>query len=245
MANGTYIYNQGTQLIGSGSSAYWSNVYGGGDVEVEKGGTAYFTQVNGQAFNLGIMEVKTDGSAGGTTINQYGIQDVDGLAHATEINDGGRQFVRAGGTANETYVQSFGAQIVEAWGDAINTTIYDHGIELVQANGWTQGVTFSGQYGLLDLASADSVSATDGISGFGYTDQIDLRNIKFAGDTTKTFSQGVLTVTEGSTTAQLALIGQYTAGDFSLASDGHGGTMITGINPAEGTALAVNPLHSA
>jgi hypothetical protein len=36
----------------------------------------------------------------------------------------------------------------------------------------------------------------------------------------------VLTVTDGTHTASVVLLGQYTAGQFTSASDGHGGTSI-------------------
>jgi hypothetical protein len=38
---------------------------------------------------------------------------------------------------------------------------------------------------------------------------------------------GTLTVTDGVDTANIALIGQYTASEFALSNDGHGGTLIT------------------
>src|SRR5258708_7623004 len=38
---------------------------------------------------------------------------------------------------------------------------------------------------------------------------------------------GTLTVTDGVHTANIALLGAYIAGNFTAASDGHGGTLIT------------------
>lgn len=35
------------------------------------------------------------------------------------------------------------------------------------------------------------------------------------------------TVSDGTHTAELALLGQYTADDFAASSNGHGGTLIT------------------
>jgi hypothetical protein len=40
-------------------------------------------------------------------------------------------------------------------------------------------------------------------------------------------SGGVLTVSDGVHTADIALLGQYAASSFVTASDGHGGTLIT------------------
>lgn len=36
-----------------------------------------------------------------------------------------------------------------------------------------------------------------------------------------------LTVTEGALSAKITLLGQYAAGQFHAASDGHGGTLVT------------------
>jgi hypothetical protein len=41
------------------------------------------------------------------------------------------------------------------------------------------------------------------------------------------FLSGTLTVTDGVHAANIALIGQYTASEFALSNDGHGGTLIT------------------
>ena len=40
-------------------------------------------------------------------------------------------------------------------------------------------------------------------------------------------ASGTLTVTDGTRTAHLALLGQYTVTDFITAADGQGGTLIT------------------
>ena len=60
-----------------------------------------------------------------------------------------------------------------------------------------------------------------------------MRDIVFAEKTRVSFKEdknnlsGTLTVTDGTHTASLTLLGQYSANQFSLASDGHGGTMVT------------------
>jgi hypothetical protein len=37
---------------------------------------------------------------------------------------------------------------------------------------------------------------------------------------------GTLTVTDGTHTAKLEMLGQYSLGSFNLTTDGHGGTLI-------------------
>ena len=59
---------------------------------------------------------------------------------------------------------------------------------------------------------------------------IDCADINFAtvtlGYTGNTLS-GILTVSDGTHTAQLAMLGNYTIGNFNKANDGHGGTLVT------------------
>ena len=80
---------------------------------------------------------------------------------------------------------------------------------------------------ILDHSSSD---VPDEIYGFASGDQIDLKDINFAAGHTLTFNaalnESTLSVTDGTHTANLNFIGNYTAGSFSLASDGHGGTLV-------------------
>jgi hypothetical protein len=76
---------------------------------------------------------------------------------------------------------------------------------------------------LLDLTKATTFKGT--IQDFAVVDKIDL--IKTA-ETSYSFANGVLTVKDNSkTVASLHFSGTYTTGDFTLSSDGHGGTFIT------------------
>ena len=62
---------------------------------------------------------------------------------------------------------------------------------------------------------------------------IDLPDIVFGAQTTLAYSQnaagtgGTLTVSDGRHAAAIALIGNYMAGTFVVAADGHGGTLVT------------------
>jgi hypothetical protein len=58
---------------------------------------------------------------------------------------------------------------------------------------------------------------------------LDLADIGFTSGVTKatykgTTASGTLTVTDGTHTARIILIGNYTASTFTASSDGHGGT---------------------
>src|SRR5262249_43156843 len=139
------------------------------------------------------------GIAIGTTVNSGGFEDVlNGTASATTIN-GGKVEVESGGSIG------------------------------------SGPITFTNAGGILQLDASQSFHGT--IAGFasppGVIEEIDLGDISFAKKTKVSFKEaqdktsGTLTVTDGTHTASLTLLGQYSAQDFSLSSDGHGGTMVT------------------
>jgi choice-of-anchor A domain-containing protein len=110
------------------------------------------------------------------------------------------------------------------------------GLDLIGASSAT--VTFSsGVAGTLELDN--SALFTGHIAGFGGQDGIDLADIGFGTQTTLAYLQnqtntsGVLTVSDGAHTANLALLGQYMASSFAVASDGHGGTLISDPPPSQ------------
>ena len=92
-------------------------------------------------------------------------------------------------------------------------------------------VTFAGPTGTLQLHVSSSL--TGQISGFGAQDGIDLADVSFGANTTLGYTPnnsstgGVLAVSDGTHTANLALLGNYMASSFVIASDGHGGTLLT------------------
>ena len=93
-----------------------------------------------------------------------------------------------------------------------------------------------------------SVNFGGTIAGFALGDFLDLRDISFnPGTTTRNYvgntSSGTLTVSDGTHTASIALLGQYMAAQFNLASDGHGGTVVTDppLTVATGNPFFLNP----
>jgi autotransporter passenger strand-loop-strand repeat protein len=204
-AKDTTVYNGSGQLIDSGWSLR-TQVFAGGRERVIAG-TASQTTVDGNLVVQGHLDVSSNGMSIDAILNYNGIENLQGKAVDTKINNGGVLDVNNGGIATAT-------------------TINAGGVERVDQQSEAHGVTFNGIGGLLDLDTADSVSAP--ISGFGFGDQIDLRNVGYYGsNTTVGFSQGVLTVSNGVDSGQLWLMGQYSAGALQATSDGHGGTMIT------------------
>ena len=82
------------------------------------------------------------------------------------------------------------------------------------------------------MLELDQPSTFDGVI-FGFTgngtlsgsDQIDLKGLNF-GNIQDSYSNGVLTVSNGTQSAELDFSGSYVLANFEFASDGHGGTIV-------------------
>jgi VCBS repeat-containing protein len=98
----------------------------------------------------------------------------------------------------------------------------------------TQDVVFAGTGAELEI---DAATFGGKIAGLAATDELDLRTIGYsAAGTTGTYvgnaNGGVLTITDGSKSISMTLVGDYLHAHFAGASDGHGGTLIT-LNAAD------------
>jgi autotransporter passenger strand-loop-strand repeat protein len=198
-------------------------------------------------------------SSGGLEIVAAGATDSGAV-----INANGFQQVWAGGVGSGAQINSAGVE--QVWGTAIATTVSSGGYEQVFSGGIVSGATISG--GELELASGgtagsstvtfagggilkldQSTAFTGLVAGFAIPDQLDLADIAFGSGTTLGFveagnnTSGTLTVSDGTHTANILLLGQYAAGNFHLATDGHGGTLVT--DPPLAVATDQNPIALA
>jgi autotransporter passenger strand-loop-strand repeat protein len=208
---------------------------------VSSGGLTNFTTVSSGA----VLIVSNGGQAGSNYFNAY-------LYGGAVVSSGGELVISSGGTDIGAAIA--GVEIVASGGTASGDVIGSGGYETVRSGGAVQSATISG--GTVEVANGGAFSgAFQGagslvldasasfhglVAGFGASDQIDLRDIAFVSATTKKGStsnliftepantmSGMLTVTDGVHTASIQLLGQYTASEFTAASDGHGGTLIT------------------
>jgi hypothetical protein len=109
-------------------------------------------------------------------------------------------------------------------------------------------VTFTGANGTLWLDQPSTF--TGKVSGLGAQNGIDLSTIAFGVHTTLGYSPnnnntgGTLSITNGSQSASIALLGNYMASSFVMESDNHGGTMILADATQSATqSLLTNPHH--
>ena len=118
-------------------------------------------------------------------------------------------------------------------------TIYGAG-ETEISSPSSQNVAFtSGADGTLRLDAAQNY--TGSVSGLTQRDTLDLGNIAYGPNLTVGYSGnsagGVLSVSNGSQIANIALVGNYLASSFTLSSDGLGGT-----NVVDPPLIAATPL---
>ena len=119
----------------------------------------------------------------------------------------------------------------------------------------SESVTFGASTGTLILGNSSTSGGqgsnfTGTVSGFGAQDVIDLPGIAFDAQTTLGYSSnsngmgGTLSLTDGTHSAKIALLGNYIASSFALASDHQGGTMVVAEAPESGNqSLLTHPQH--
>lgn len=198
----------------------------GGFQVVFSGATASATVIESGGYQY----ILPGGVASNTTL--FGVQNDDGAANGATISSGGYQIVFAGASASGTIVYAGGFEVVLSGGITSGVTLSGGYVELGGGNGLGNGgvVTFAGD-GILKLD--DSTHFNGAIAGLTQPDQLDLADINFNSSTTLGFSEagnnssGALSVSDGVHTATILLLGQYVAGNFHIATDGTGGTMVT------------------
>jgi autotransporter passenger strand-loop-strand repeat protein len=224
-ASGTVL--GGSQIVTSFGETNDTIVLSGGAETVSDNAQAVRTL----AVSHGVLFVESGGVADDATAAGGGVVvESGGLArHATAIGPGGVLVVRPGGVAADSFVLG-GIEIVESGGAASGVTI-SGGILEVRSGGSTGSapVTFTGP-GELTLSASMSFGGL--VAGFQAGDLLDLRDIAFGAGAHVSFTEagsnlsGTLTVADGVHTANIALLGQYAANQFTAASDGNGGTLI-------------------
>ena len=112
--------------------------------------------------------------------------------------------------------------------DAAPLIVVDEGATVEIDGASAQSVSFAGTTGTLKLG--DALAFTGQVSGLAEADALDLADVRYGANTTATFlgnaDGGTLTVTDGTDTAHIALVGDYLGSGWTLSSDGHGGARV-------------------
>ncbi|MET3995788.1 FG-GAP-like repeat-containing protein [Bradyrhizobium sp. 482_C4_N1_1] len=240
-ANGVLVASGGSQHVYQGGRAAGTTVAAGGYQDVYQG-TVTDTVLDGDQQVLG------NGHAAGTVINAGGRQYVGsgGATTGTTIAAGGFQYVDAGatdgsatinggyqfvaGAATATTVSGGGEQDVGAGGNVSNAHL-DGGSEHVYAGGLLQNVDFGGSDGAA-LVLDTPAGLTGSIANFGADDTIDFRNTVVS-SVDVDGANNLTVTTDGGQSYSWALLAQYSASSFVLASDGNGGTVLNYTPPQQ------------
>ena len=211
-------------------------------------------------FNAGNVTFGAGTIGGGTLAlnNETAGVISNGLSVALTINTGTNTVINAGtivasapggGIIVQSAVTNTGKLLASGGGTlTVNGAITGGGTgqinngTLIIAQAFAENVVFVGK-GVLELE--DSVAYTGKVVGLSNTgtNSLDLTDIAFTSGVTKatysgTTASGTLTVTDGTHTARIQLIGNYTTlGAFVLSGDGHGGTSI--VDPTSSTPAAL------
>jgi hypothetical protein len=113
----------------------------------------------------------------------------------------------------------------------VDPVTIEQGATLELTNAYAGHAIFAGNAGTLQLD--DSVDFTGTVAGMTGADTLDLRDIGFSPRGTRLGysanaddSGGTLSISDGTHTAQIILLGQYAANSFAAQSDGGGGTLV-------------------
>jgi T5SS/PEP-CTERM-associated repeat protein len=228
-------------IVGASAAATLTNVddkiVGAGDI-----GDGKLTLVNEADGSI-----TGDGAAAALTLN---------TGSATIDNAGEIISKAAGGVTIKGAVDNTGRFAVTAGTLTVSGAVTGAGAVFIEGGtadfqgAFGENVDFDGTTGVLELAKSQSYAGE--ISGFSLTGgtSLDLGDIGFTSGVTKaTFvensedTRGVLTVTSGTETTRITLIGNFSSSTFTTAGDGHGGTIVTDPTKAA-SAAAVSLVHA-
>jgi T5SS/PEP-CTERM-associated repeat protein len=206
--------NNGTLAVTGANSLYTGRILSvdnGAMVQANTGGYIHVTDVE-LAGELKLTAGSLDARAGfylygGSEITGYGTITATTLGNAGHIVASGGTLVVNGSITGTGTMQITSGAAMELGGSAVAT----------------QNILFGANANKLLLEKPSSVAAH--ILDFAAGDSIDLLS---TAATKLTYTTGLLTVSNGTTlVAKLGVKGTYAAANFKLATDGHGGSLIS------------------
>jgi hypothetical protein len=183
---------------------------GAGSLTLTNGGTIDADGTNALVIDTGSNLVVNSGTLESTGLG--GLQVASALENDGLILAQSGSITIAGNLSGSGHVEIGGSATIEFGGAAGNAIALD-----------------ASATGLIVFDHSDAFSGS--ISGLNSDDVLDLKDVQFGAGTTLTYSDdgsgnGVLTISDGTHSAVLHLVGSYQAGNFSLLSDGQGGVLV-------------------
>jgi hypothetical protein len=213
----------------------------------------------GQTFAASALFTATDPF--GDAIEQYDFWDTGAggghfMLNGQPLGANQENIVSAAQLSQTNYVAGSGTDTLwvrvseggqwSAWSPAFTVsdpTTIGVGETLELSSSYSGQISFAADTGTLKLDSSATFAGT--VAGLAGMDTIDFADI----DPTKaqqpscsqTAKGGTLSVTDGTHTANIALLGNYLASTFAVSSDGYGGTSITILPAATADQILVQP----
>ena len=180
---------------------------------------------------------------------------IDTAANAV-VNSGTLEAVGSGGLVIDSDIANFGLLWANSGSITINGNVSGTGSALINGvatfevgGAFGENVTLDADANAtLKIDHAADFSGT--VVGFDANDALDLADLAFGSNTTLGYAAnssntgGTLTVSDGTSMANIALLGQYAAASFVMSADGFGGTLIHDLPPATQTQMLTQPQHA-
>jgi hypothetical protein len=249
IATDTLVVEGGCAFIGAVLGGGGTLDLASGDGVISNFGTAALTVSGSMAVTtfqaFGAMMVNNGATfvgagavtlAAGQSVIDMGVLSLGGAGTASIVSAG---LIEAAGTASLTLagaVTNTGTIAVNGGTLTVAGAVSGKGVATINSglldviSGFSETVTFTGTTGELELGQSQGYAGS--ISGFSKTGStsLDLADIGFVSAAEATFSgtskSGVLTVSDGTHTAHITLMGNYTKATFVASSDGRGGTTV-------------------
>lgn len=213
-AENTTVSNGAVQHVVLGGSATSTTVQAGGYLSVTSA-SVVDTELNGN------LQVLSGGTSTATVIFAGGFEYIGagGSSDGSMINVGGLQYVDVSGTSFNATI-SGGFQYIA--GSADDITLNGGGRIEVASGGTIDDVDFTGSAASLILDDASGLTGT--VYNFGIGDSIDLLNTSVS---SYGFDGTTLTLNTGSGSYAYQFANVEAGTEFSVVSDGHGGSEIS------------------
>jgi hypothetical protein len=229
------------EIVGGAVVAGGAVVVGNGVVDVLAGGSANIAFLSPGNGGLEIADTFANPTAFSGTVSGFG--GVNHANHAQFIDLLGVVFSAGQITLGYSSAGSGGTLTVSSGGQAVAsiTLIGNYSVANFHVTSGIGGSVKITDPGAVNGGSVE-IGNAQAFPGHG----IDLPNIAFGAQTTLAYAQngphaGTLTVGDGRHAANLALLGNYMAGSFVAAPDGHGGTLVTQQSQTQQSPLLTHP----
>ena len=206
-------------------------IYAAGNAQIEGSGSENVTFVAGASGGLLI-----DDAFGAAQVYSGSITSFGGATHTNHSQSIDLLQVISDSTVSAFYtsVTASGGFLTVTSGPTHSAVALINFIGHYATSNFQIGSGFGGTVKIVDPTLPNGGSVVPGAATKAFPRSgVDLPDIAFGAHTTLAYSEnaagtgGTLTVSDGRHAAAIALLGNYMAGSFVTAADGHGGTLVT------------------